>query len=171
MSKDPIGERGGKNLYGFVGNDGVSKWDMLGLDSGDFWSLVSVIPFLGTLYNIIVSPPGAQVDHYKIVLSGCEIDRVLGESECKQNIANQEAAYKLQYWGLNIVHEVLDGFGCASPWMPGFVIDGAIDFLVSLYKTERISDAADKARRACVCPSSTCEDKKRREYGIVSPSL
>ncbi len=30
-SRDPIGERGGVNLYGFVGNDGVNQWDMLGM--------------------------------------------------------------------------------------------------------------------------------------------
>ena len=28
---DPIGERGGLNLYGFVGNDPVNRWDVLGL--------------------------------------------------------------------------------------------------------------------------------------------
>ncbi len=30
-SRDPIGERGGVNLYGLVGNDGVNRWDLLGL--------------------------------------------------------------------------------------------------------------------------------------------
>ena len=30
-NRDPIGERGGLNLYGFVGNDGVNWWDFLGL--------------------------------------------------------------------------------------------------------------------------------------------
>jgi RHS repeat-associated protein len=30
-SRDPIGEEGGINLYGFVGNDGVTRWDFLGL--------------------------------------------------------------------------------------------------------------------------------------------
>ena len=30
-SRDPIEEAGGYNLYGFVGNDGVNSWDMLGL--------------------------------------------------------------------------------------------------------------------------------------------
>lgn len=30
-SRDPIGEEGGINLYGFVGNDGVNRWDLLGL--------------------------------------------------------------------------------------------------------------------------------------------
>lgn len=32
-SRDPIGERGGINLYGMVGNDAVGKWDYLGLCS------------------------------------------------------------------------------------------------------------------------------------------
>ncbi len=31
LSRDPIGERGGVNLYGFVGNDGVNKVDVLGM--------------------------------------------------------------------------------------------------------------------------------------------
>jgi len=31
MNRDPIGERGGYNLYRFVENDGVNKWDKLGL--------------------------------------------------------------------------------------------------------------------------------------------
>ncbi|MCH8540526.1 MAG: RHS repeat-associated core domain-containing protein [Opitutales bacterium] len=30
-SRDPIEEQGGLNLYGFVGNDGVNLWDVLGL--------------------------------------------------------------------------------------------------------------------------------------------
>ena len=29
-SRDPIQERGGVNLYGFVGNNGVNQWDYLG---------------------------------------------------------------------------------------------------------------------------------------------
>ncbi len=31
LSRDPIGEEGGLNLYGFVGNDPVNQWDYLGL--------------------------------------------------------------------------------------------------------------------------------------------
>jgi hypothetical protein len=33
-SRDPIGERGGMNLYGFVGNDGIDTWDYLGQVKG-----------------------------------------------------------------------------------------------------------------------------------------
>lgn len=31
LNRDPIGEEGGVNLYGFVGNDPVNKWDLWGL--------------------------------------------------------------------------------------------------------------------------------------------
>ncbi len=31
LSRDPIGERGGLNLYGFVNNDPVNSWDYLGM--------------------------------------------------------------------------------------------------------------------------------------------
>jgi len=54
-SRDPIGERGGLNLYGFVGNNGVNAWDVLGL--------ATIITFEGELltanksYNIIVQTP------------------------------------------------------------------------------------------------------------------
>ena len=36
-SRDPIGEQGGMNLYGFVGNDGISMIDLLGNTSGSTW--------------------------------------------------------------------------------------------------------------------------------------
>lgn len=31
LNRDPIGEKGGVNLYGMVGNDAVNRWDYLGL--------------------------------------------------------------------------------------------------------------------------------------------
>jgi RHS repeat-associated protein len=37
QSKDPIGESGGFNLYGYVGNDGIGKWDILGLMTPYGW--------------------------------------------------------------------------------------------------------------------------------------
>ncbi len=36
LSRDPIGESGGLNLYGMLGNNAVNSWDELGL----FWSVV-----------------------------------------------------------------------------------------------------------------------------------
>jgi uncharacterized protein RhaS with RHS repeats len=37
ISRDPIGEDGGLNLYGFAGNDPVNRFDVLGLE--DFRSI------------------------------------------------------------------------------------------------------------------------------------
>jgi RHS repeat-associated protein len=37
INKDPIEEEGGLNLYGFVGNDGVNRRDVLGLSDGGYF--------------------------------------------------------------------------------------------------------------------------------------
>jgi RHS repeat-associated protein len=39
ISRDPIGEEGGLNLYEFVGNDGISRFDMLGNKCGKSFEL------------------------------------------------------------------------------------------------------------------------------------
>ena len=38
-NRDPAEEQGGLNLYGFVGNDGINRWDYLGLSQALSWSL------------------------------------------------------------------------------------------------------------------------------------
>ena len=43
-SRDPIGERGGKNLYEFVGNDGVDRWDYLGMEFVDRPIIIRALP-------------------------------------------------------------------------------------------------------------------------------
>ncbi|MEM0967667.1 MAG: RHS repeat-associated core domain-containing protein [Verrucomicrobiota bacterium] len=43
-SRDLIGERGGLNLYGFAGNDGVNAWDKLGLS------------YVGDLSEVLTDP-------------------------------------------------------------------------------------------------------------------
>lgn len=68
MSRDPIGEKGGRNLYGFVGNSPLSKVDPFGLAeqiTGDVkaswyeldWWVGNAL--LGALEAIVV-PPGPQ---------------------------------------------------------------------------------------------------------------
>jgi RHS repeat-associated protein len=43
LNRDPIGESGGLNLYGFVGNNGLNGYDFLGLET-------KRVPFLFTSY-------------------------------------------------------------------------------------------------------------------------
>lgn len=35
LNQDPIAEKGGLNLYAFCGNNGVNKWDYLGMVEDD----------------------------------------------------------------------------------------------------------------------------------------
>ena len=53
LSKDPIEEKGGLNLYVFVGNDGVGKWDYLGLkqDIDSCFDLVDDLIEIAKKYN------------------------------------------------------------------------------------------------------------------------
>ena len=52
LSRDPIEERGGLNLYGFVGNDGVNWVDILGLTERSFDNYSSALNYsLTTVYK------------------------------------------------------------------------------------------------------------------------
>jgi len=84
-SRDPIGERGGMNLYGFVGNDGVNWWDYLGLvlleitGGFEFFSDVDS-------YQTYTGPGGFDRYHYerrKVFESGEIRHRI--EVECQGN--------------------------------------------------------------------------------------
>ena len=64
-SRDPIGERGGVNLYGFVQNDSVSGTDALGQDYG--WPVVPPPGYPPTLPPEIPAveiPPGIPATRY-----------------------------------------------------------------------------------------------------------
>ena len=50
LGRDPIEEKGGLHLYGFVGNNGVNKWDYLGMDvdDGAYWDSETLTYKYGT---------------------------------------------------------------------------------------------------------------------------
>ena len=48
LNRDPIAENGGVNLYGFVGNDGLDKWDIHGLSDEAYLSYAMKKPQVGT---------------------------------------------------------------------------------------------------------------------------
>ncbi|WP_157210793.1 RHS repeat-associated core domain-containing protein [Verrucomicrobium spinosum] len=49
ISRDPLGEAGGFNLYGYCGNDPVNRWDYLGMDSGIWDKVVATDDFMDGL--------------------------------------------------------------------------------------------------------------------------
>ncbi|NDC74979.1 RHS repeat-associated core domain-containing protein [bacterium] len=58
LSRDPIGIKGGLNLYGMVGNDSVNHWDKLGLQSGNDCCVNFPRPWIkrAITYNVNWSP-------------------------------------------------------------------------------------------------------------------
>jgi RHS repeat-associated protein len=60
-SRDPIEEEGGINLYGFVGNDGVNKWDLLGNSVklppglGNYWGTQAGVGIIGAIADVYFS--------------------------------------------------------------------------------------------------------------------
>ncbi len=42
LGRDTIEEQGGLNLYGFVRNDGVNKWDVLGMGEMEGWQYITI---------------------------------------------------------------------------------------------------------------------------------
>jgi hypothetical protein len=46
MSRDPIGERGGRNLYGFVENNVINRWDGIGLKATSPFEFVGAEPII-----------------------------------------------------------------------------------------------------------------------------
>jgi RHS repeat-associated protein len=69
LSRDPIGERGGMNLYGFVGNDGVNLIDNLGLFDWEYQGEVGVAATLspGPVFFAL----GGKVVSYEDVSGTC----------------------------------------------------------------------------------------------------
>jgi uncharacterized protein RhaS with RHS repeats len=60
QSRDPIGEDGGINLYGYVGNKPIDAVDLLGLSSLDFDRGNSTLTIRDNSGNILVSFPAAN---------------------------------------------------------------------------------------------------------------
>ena len=76
LSRDPLGEEGGINLYGFVGNDGINDYDYLGL--AVFAPPIPVPPpAIPVPPPVIVAGAGFGVGY----AAGTYLDRVFGISD------------------------------------------------------------------------------------------
>lgn len=72
VNRDPIGEQGGINLYGMVGNDAVNQWDYLGEYS--FKNDTPAGHYLPYLYPWLMDPPTKFPDSvWEAVLKSAEV--------------------------------------------------------------------------------------------------
>ncbi len=82
LNRDPIGERGGLNLYGFVGNDPVNRWDYLGLE-------------IKGRYGSTDQKYGIDVEIYYV---GAEEDCPCGTVRFKQRVRSGGLTTYMEYW-------------------------------------------------------------------------
>jgi RHS repeat-associated protein len=85
LTRDPLEEQGGLNLYGFCGNDAVNKWDKLGLEG------------LGKFVNIIVKRAKYKKQWYKIVSGDPYIYKELSPPETLRRKENCGKLYSVEY--------------------------------------------------------------------------
>ena len=73
-SRDPIGEEGGMNLYGFLGNNGLSSIDLLGqIDLDPLWNYGRCV---GDCYSDN-DPTGMIIDNVLVYLGGGPIPKTM----------------------------------------------------------------------------------------------
>ena len=73
-SRDPIGEEGGINLYGFLGNNGLSSIDLLGqIDLDPLWNYGRCV---GDCYSDN-DPTGMIIDNVLVYLGGGPIPKTM----------------------------------------------------------------------------------------------
>jgi RHS repeat-associated protein len=92
LNRDPIGEDGGLNLYGFVGNDPVNRWDYLGMVEGKY--------VLRDVPGIELNPIQAALAYAPDQLDGFEIEYIPEETcKCKKDTIRLVQALKIGWLG------------------------------------------------------------------------
>jgi hypothetical protein len=71
-SRDPIGERGGVNLYGFVANNGVNRVDFIGMASTEYLKLPVFYRIPGGHKGINQGPEGSGTVKVTVDKEDCE---------------------------------------------------------------------------------------------------
>jgi RHS repeat-associated protein len=83
LSRDPLAEAGGLNLYGYVGNNPVVRVDPLGLAFGDYWDIRATSAFYTTVGNTTTNPwagAAAAVANSLISFFGADVAQSSGET-------------------------------------------------------------------------------------------
>jgi hypothetical protein len=83
-SRDPIEEEGGINLYGFVNNDGVNNWDLLGEKICTQWRIDYTVgekklPFGNLKFSFSVRGQFSVCDDCTKTLTGSAVGQLSGE--------------------------------------------------------------------------------------------
>ena len=106
LSRDPIEEQGGLNLYGFVGNNVLNKWDYLG---NDWWEYIPVISTIGHFFQDV---SGDAVDHYTDATPTCDqcyTDETLAITTCENKIKEEMRSFLRELLGVGVTFDIAKG--------------------------------------------------------------
>ena len=135
-SRDPIEERGGLNLYGFVGNDALNQWDLLGLKIEPFlfisyftescvpvasislqapsqiWSYVSTLVSTASFIQVLIGT-NYRTDTQEISVPDCYIlekDPATGSAreEVTYDLLDWRISFDGMPWGIDVCGNVLE---------------------------------------------------------------
>jgi RHS repeat-associated protein len=161
LSRDPFGENGGLNLYGFVKNKPVMRFDVLGTWD---WDWAQYVPICGTVYAIIYTYPGESEDDYngEIDCDGC--DDEIAEINCANKIKAQLSKYLSNMANTGITKTAVDLTAAAAScfagppgWIAGGVltIDGIAGAAAFAHNAANMKRSAEKAiEDQCHCDGS-----------------
>ena len=157
LSRDPIEEQGGRNLYAFCENRVVSENDTMGL-------LFMWLPVFGTIETLIrtatSSLPGMNIEDYTNPCEGRN-RRCVSVEACKINISNQWGRFALSIGAPGGVRFVLDlALAAIAPLaLPLYVvsaIDTLVGVIVSGWGVSKAKDMADEAANR-YCTRANCK--------------
>jgi len=147
LRTDPIGFIGGLNLYSYTLGNSLNLIDPMGMNA------ISYIPVIGTVYNLLASPKGANINDYNIPMV-CEDDPT-SILRCKQDVSNQAGKYAGDYTSTHLGRGVISASVGAAALLVNpvlgafFMLDAAVNTGISFYKLSLIHEAASQAARLC----------------------
>jgi RHS repeat-associated protein len=145
LSRDPIEERGGLNLYGFVNNDPVNKWDKLGKQMG------LPIPNSGQIARSFLSwtPPWTGCcggKSYNRITHCCRKNTIFHRLESIPTNSDKEKRVRVCYAGAHS-HKKVDHMWLEGPF-------GSIDVVADddiFGSIGRIGEASDYVNKDKIC--------------------
>lgn len=143
LNKDPLGERGGINLYGFAGNNGINRFDYLGLawsrwdalkhyynNGGDVdWNTI------GHASTLKKDAKPAQ-DKIENEVKDKVLNKIKSECKCNETLTHNnpkgyEGMTASVWWiaGSLVEHEVSCDITCAGPQSGNYTCDAQYKFI------------------------------------------
>jgi len=152
LSRDPIAERGGINLYDYVQNNSILYSDNLG-------TAIDSLPFIATINqirkNYFNKYPGQNINDYSV-----PPDFINDTDLCEDSIDKQAKAFTLQlikpdalHIGIDWTVGVITTYAIKNP-VPGgvFILDSIVALIENMEAAKKIKNAAEDAKKQlCHC--------------------